>query len=335
MAAALIERICKAISNNESFKVYIVIPMHPDGDPLDSSIQQVIKYQNRTLRGIFAAIQSVHPGSTPEDYISIFSLCNYGYIHGIAHFNQVYVHSKLMIIDDRIVVIGSANINDRSLNGDRDSEIAIVFEDYENTQTIMGGRIRRTGKFAKNLRKRLWREHTGWNPDENKSKTQQTGGSGSGNRGDNVPVSPTLRHLGILSHASASAKPTRMIERIQNQRRMLGQNVNDALFKDPVSDALYNKIRRRAAKNTAIYNEVFDHYPGEKHPTIADYRRELEKFDQKVVDNLNGVTIPADPKEQKLAKIKGHLVEYPLMWLHKDPFKKDIRLKVLDTSVFY
>ena len=62
---------------------------------------------------------------------------------------------------------------------------------------------------------------------------------------------------------------------------------------------------------------------------------ELEKFDQKVVDNLNGVTIPADPKEQKLAKIKGHLVEYPLMWLHKDPFKKDIRLKVLDTSVFY
>jgi phospholipase D1/2 len=32
-----------------------------------------------------------------------------------------------MIIDDNIVICGSANINDRSLEGDRDSELAIVF----------------------------------------------------------------------------------------------------------------------------------------------------------------------------------------------------------------
>lgn len=38
-------------------------------------------------------------------------------------FSQVYVHSKLMIIDDREVLIGSANINDRSLLGSRDSEV--------------------------------------------------------------------------------------------------------------------------------------------------------------------------------------------------------------------
>ena len=31
-----------------------------------------------------------------------------------------------MIIDDHIALIGSANINDRSLIGDRDSEMAIV-----------------------------------------------------------------------------------------------------------------------------------------------------------------------------------------------------------------
>lgn len=30
-----------------------------------------------------------------------------------------------MIIDDRKVIIGSANINDRSMNGNRDSEIAV------------------------------------------------------------------------------------------------------------------------------------------------------------------------------------------------------------------
>lgn len=38
----------------------------------------------------------------------------------------IYVHSKLMIIDDSKVIIGSANINDRSLLGSRDSEIAIL-----------------------------------------------------------------------------------------------------------------------------------------------------------------------------------------------------------------
>jgi phospholipase D1/2 len=36
---------------------------------------------------------------------------------------QIYVHSKLMIIDDCVTLIGSANINDRSLLGSRDSEV--------------------------------------------------------------------------------------------------------------------------------------------------------------------------------------------------------------------
>ena len=36
------------------------------------------------------------------------------------------MHSKLMIIDDRLAVIGSSNINDRSLLGSRDSEVFFV-----------------------------------------------------------------------------------------------------------------------------------------------------------------------------------------------------------------
>lgn len=36
------------------------------------------------------------------------------------------MHSKLMIIDDRLAVIGSSNINDRSLLGSRDSEVLYV-----------------------------------------------------------------------------------------------------------------------------------------------------------------------------------------------------------------
>ncbi|RWW29890.1 hypothetical protein GW17_00005577 [Ensete ventricosum] len=36
----------------------------------------------------------------------------------------IYVHSKLMIVDDEYVIVGSANLNKRSLAGDRDTEIA-------------------------------------------------------------------------------------------------------------------------------------------------------------------------------------------------------------------
>ena len=38
---------------------------------------------------------------------------------------MIYVHAKLEIFDDRFVVIGSANINQRSMDGGRDTEIAV------------------------------------------------------------------------------------------------------------------------------------------------------------------------------------------------------------------
>jgi len=52
---------------------------------------------------------------------------------------QLYIHSKLMIVDDRIVIIGSANLNDRSQVGFRDSEIAIVIEDSDMIPSKMNG----------------------------------------------------------------------------------------------------------------------------------------------------------------------------------------------------
>lgn len=38
---------------------------------------------------------------------------------------MIYVHSKGMIVDDEFVLIGSANINQRSMEGTRDTEIAM------------------------------------------------------------------------------------------------------------------------------------------------------------------------------------------------------------------
>lgn len=53
-----------------------------------------------------------------RDTLAILSIC-YPVL-------QVYVHSKVMIIDDCMSLIGSANINDRSLLGSRDSEVLVT-----------------------------------------------------------------------------------------------------------------------------------------------------------------------------------------------------------------
>lgn len=38
---------------------------------------------------------------------------------------MIYVHAKGMIVDDEYVIVGSANINQRSLAGSKDTEIAM------------------------------------------------------------------------------------------------------------------------------------------------------------------------------------------------------------------
>lgn len=67
----------------------------------------------------------------PADYIEFYSLRTHALnpIDGTPTTEIIYIHSKLMIIDDEIVLMGSANINDRSLLGNRDSEIAMLTED--------------------------------------------------------------------------------------------------------------------------------------------------------------------------------------------------------------
>jgi phospholipase D1/2 len=66
----------------------------------------------------------VRAGVDPDKYITFLSLRTHGVVtsaHGRPTTEIVYLHSKLMIVDDRRLIIGSANINDRSMRGGRDS----------------------------------------------------------------------------------------------------------------------------------------------------------------------------------------------------------------------
>eukprot|EP00997_Jenningsia_sp_PLL12_P003167 NODE_1577_length_1123_cov_59.015829_g1285_i0.p1 GENE.NODE_1577_length_1123_cov_59.015829_g1285_i0~~NODE_1577_length_1123_cov_59.015829_g1285_i0.p1 ORF type:complete len:154 (+),score=50.30 NODE_1577_length_1123_cov_59.015829_g1285_i0:514-975(+) len=67
---------------------------------------------------------------------------------------MIYVHCKMMIVDDDYFLCGSANINQRSMGGDRDTEMAVgCIEDNADR-----GRGMARGQVS-GFRLSLWAEH--------------------------------------------------------------------------------------------------------------------------------------------------------------------------------
>lgn len=96
-------------------------------------------------------------------YVTLLNLRAHDILYGIPVTEQVYVHSKLMIVDDRYVLVGSANINERSLLGDRDSELAVLIADTKGGyQDIDGSGVPSPYRtFARDLRKKVWKKLLG------------------------------------------------------------------------------------------------------------------------------------------------------------------------------
>lgn len=66
-------------------------------------------------------------------------------------YRDIFVHSKLWLVDDVFAAIGSANVNNRGMNHDSEVDVFVV-----------DGRSDRAGRrFAKQLRVDLWAEHLG------------------------------------------------------------------------------------------------------------------------------------------------------------------------------
>ncbi|GKV31430.1 hypothetical protein SLEP1_g40117 [Rubroshorea leprosula] len=168
---ALCQRIMRAYNDNKCFRVIVVIPLLPGfqggiDDSGATSVRAIMHWQYRTIcRGQHSILHNLHKllGHKAQDYISFYGLRAYGKLFddGPVATSQVYVHSKIMIIDDCAALIGSANINDRSLLGSRDSEIGVLIEDKELVDSCMGGKPWKAGRFALSLRLSLWSEHLG------------------------------------------------------------------------------------------------------------------------------------------------------------------------------
>ena len=170
------QRIVKAHAETPNqFKIYLFIPLVPsEASEIDISpvIRACMHWQFQTLsRGpssLFSLLQK--RGINPLDYIAIFSLRTHDITPetGVPVSEMVYIHSKTCIVDDKYAIIGSANINDRSLVGNRDSEIAVTLHDtcqFINL-TMSNGKIIKGGKLCYELRSRLLQEHVGIVPEQ-------------------------------------------------------------------------------------------------------------------------------------------------------------------------
>lgn len=172
---ALVERIIRASQNKEDWRAVVVIPLMPGFqntvDQQDgTSVRLIMQCQFRSIcRGeasIFGRVRA--QGIEPEDYIQFYSLRSWGKIGPTKQLvtEQLYIHAKCMIVDDRIAIIGSANINERSMLGSRDSECAAVVRDTDMLWSTMNGDPYLVGRFPHTLRMRLMREHLGIDVDE-------------------------------------------------------------------------------------------------------------------------------------------------------------------------
>jgi phosphatidylserine/phosphatidylglycerophosphate/cardiolipin synthase-like enzyme len=116
-------------------KVLVVVPSaSEEPGPLP-------KYQKYQRDIGVAYLQKVAAATGRPDDFTIAALSNGA--------EDIYVHAKLMIVDDELVVLGSANVNQKSMTHDSEVDIAVVDAD---------------GLFAKNLRKALWAEHLAVQP---------------------------------------------------------------------------------------------------------------------------------------------------------------------------
>ncbi|ANB15305.1 phospholipase D [Sugiyamaella lignohabitans] len=167
---ALVERIKVAHEKKQNWRCIIVIPLMPGFESQvdmaeGSSVRVIMQCQYMSIsRGEESIYKKLERANiVPEDYIQFYSLRKWGNIGPNRKLvtEQLYIHAKCMVVDDRIAIIGSANINERSMRGSRDSEIAAIIRDTHVVNSVMAGRPFEVGKFAHSLRIRLMSEHLG------------------------------------------------------------------------------------------------------------------------------------------------------------------------------
>nr|KMM72113.1 phospholipase D1 [Coccidioides posadasii RMSCC 3488] len=246
---------------------------------------------------------------------------------------ELYVHSKVLIADDRTVICGSANINDRSQLGSHDSEIAVIIQDPSPIESSMNGQPYLVSRFASTLRRQLCRKHLGLIPAQDYQRPDAN-----------------FEPVGVPNQYDLGSPEDRVVA-------------------DPLSDTFQSLWNSRARQNTEVYRKVFHAVPDDTVRNWNDYKEFYEYYFRKEEVKKQkegqpecqggppapgeGLT-PAPPVKyecghvirdefpegvravkEELSKVKGTLVEMPLMFLiEEDIAKEGIGLNKLTEEIY-
>jgi phospholipase D1/2 len=216
---------------------------------------------------------------------------------------------QVLIADDRVVICGSANLNDRSQLGTHDSEIAIIIEDPTTVQSSMAGRPWQASRFAASLRRQLFR-----------------------------------KHLGLVGPQDMQ-RPDENFDPVGVPNRYDWGSPEDTIVADPLSDAFQSLWNSRAKTNTEIFRKVFHAVPDDTVRNWNAYKEFYEyyfhqgdpKSDQKkneqkparymwghvVRDDFSPGAAGVKEVKEQLSRVKGTLVEMPLMFLIEEDIAQE------------
>ncbi|KAG2144421.1 uncharacterized protein EDB93DRAFT_1153427 [Suillus bovinus] len=194
----------------------------------------------------------------------------------------LYIHTKVMIVDDRRVILGSANLNDRSQKGDGDSEIALVVEDGDMVRSTMDGHPYMAARFATTLRRKLFREHLGLIEPQNVLHS-------------NEEITSFMRCAPVPNDSEIGTR-------------------EDNAVADPLADSTLELWNRTARINREIFTELF-------HPVPTNLVRSWSAYENYLPKVKTGHVVPGIQLQrikERLSQVRGALVECPLDFLIDD-----------------
>ena len=238
-----------------------------------------------------------------SDYLFFGQLRSHGKTpDGVWHTDGIFIHSKLMIVDDRVAVISSANLNDRSYLGDRDSEIGVVLGSLEQSSGTPLSRSLADSDSDSDAES------------EESDRVEQSGGDYV----DKDAIEVTM--AGRPYVASALVRSLR----IQLMNEHVGLPLDDLnSLSDICSKRAWRRIWMEVARtNTELYEAAFPGIASDRFTTLAQY--DAERF----VDPDDALAAALD------GKIRGHLQFHPQEFLAEERENTSLREYVMNVRLF-
>ena len=223
---------------------------------------------------------------------------------------ELYIHSKVLIADDRIVICGSANLNDRSQLGYHDSEIAVVIEDTDLIPSTMGGREVMVSKFATELRRQLFR-----------------------------------KHLGLIPFQDWKTPDQNFLPLAQGSNAYDYDSPGDLLVRDVLSEEFTRLWHETASTNTAIFARAFHCVPADNVHNWEQYDEWFGKYfvppeEGKESQYSYGHVVREEfgdgvgELKEWLGGVRGSLVEMPLEFMADVDFASGVSLNAFTEEIY-